>query len=308
MATCSSHEPSRRIRFDWWSLRCLTVRAAAVLLLTSAIGGASFAAIPRSAGYEQLLDRFFLVRPSDFVGRCRKLSLREAIVIFRVGSHRKALTSGDEFFVVNSPSRLLRGVLTAIVQECPPALLSDSVVLGLLTLDSPIQWRDSFDSTLGIRAPKPLPAQIGSVVPLTDKRERERYLKLVRARIPQKEEINGPDFWGDPQMAVRITLPRSRKEYVFMTVAHFEPGVYQQAGDKALQWTGFLFVASQMLPVLIWQEPGVDRVISVTDLNDDGIYQILTRESGYPSAEYELRLFDGKTLTKPLKTLYQFIH
>ncbi len=276
----------------------MTIQAAVALLVASAIGGTSFAAIPHSAKYEQLLDRFFLVRPSNYVGPCRSLSLREAIVIFRVGTHRKALTLGDEFFVIDPPSRLIRGVLTAIVKECPwPAFIVDNVVLGLLTLDSPIHWIDSSDSTLGIKAPKPLPAQIGSIVPLTNKRELQRYLEIARARIPQNHKIYGPDFWT----AVRITIPRSKMEYVFVTVAHDDP---QNPLHYGSHWTGFFFIPNRIVPVLVWQEAELERVISVTDLNDDGIYQILTRG---PGAHYDVRLFDGKKLSEPLKTLYIWI-
>lgn len=59
-------------------------------------------------GGEDLLDRFDLVRRSDYIPECREHSNSQAMVFFRLGTHQGELRRGEEFFIITASSSPLR--------------------------------------------------------------------------------------------------------------------------------------------------------------------------------------------------------
>jgi hypothetical protein len=225
-------------------------------------------------------------------------------VIFRVGTHQGGIKRGDDFFIISPSSKIVRGTIKETLHECEPySFISDNVVLGLLSLDSAITWSTPEKALLGKRGKKPLPSQVGSLVPLRGETEKKTYLDMIRARIPTKEQMFPRNDFSHE--VIKISSPRSVKEYIFATADHAELQEYLQLGDKALKSTGFLFVRRSK--TLLVEESYLTDVIAVTDLDDNGIYEMLIHSGGYSSGKYEIWLFDGKKFTGAKRTIYKWI-
>lgn len=152
----------------------------------------------------------------------------------------------------------------------------------------------------------PLPRQIGSTILLKGENEKDTYLQIIKARVPMNEQIFTKDNFLYSFM--KIALPRSGQEYVFSSVDHANLEEYIKLGEKALNSTGFLFLRKSPTPALLVEQSRLTGLISVTDLDDDGIYEMLIQSSSYAVVTYAIWLFDGKKFTGTKRTIYEWMH
>jgi hypothetical protein len=259
------------------------------------------------AGNKVLLDRFFLIRRSDYLPACEKFSSRQALVIFRNGVHPGTLTLGESFFVVTGSQHIVRARVKKIITDCESlSLISDGVRFGLLDLDTPIQWASAEQALLGVRGQRPLTRQIASITPIRDARARKYYFDFLRRYIA-REEIIVPGYEFQTDLA-RITVGHSRPQYLFASIRHADENLYRTADDKVVRSTGFLLRSDKQAPSVLTQTDDWMTLLTATDLNGDGTLEFLVQSGGFARVSYEVWLFDGKHFTGEARTIYEWMH
>ena len=247
---------------------------------------------------ENYLDHIFLVRPPGYIAVCNEKIFDIAAVAIIDSRLVPNIKIGEDFFVITESAAVIKGALKKLI-SCEHDFNVDNAAFGLLKFTKKIDWHRG-DAYIAIKGINPSSDILGSIRPLTKDTERI-CLNMIRKHIPQNEDIS-------IEFAARIALPASSKEYDFISVDHFDPDSYKQAGDKALNTTGFLFVkANNKRPILL-QKNNITKVIGLTDLNKDGIFEVIVHASdGAYEGSYEVRFLDSKGFSETKKVLYHWM-
>jgi hypothetical protein len=241
--------------------------------------------------------RLYLVWPGSSLHPCRAPTDRKALLILRPGTAADAAKTKPEFFVLPRPSGLTKGQLVEVISGCEEHEESNATPEGVLQLEREILWDD--DPVLAVKGQQPTPRQVGSVTPITDRAERKPYLDVIRGHLPREHEFY-------VRQAVRVAVPGSEASYIFVGAAHFKPE-QEREGEKSYRTTGFLFLPDARTPRVLVQEPGLGLVLGLTDLDGDGIAEVLVHDGEGLAGQYNIRLFDGKTLSEPKISLYEWV-
>ncbi len=54
-------------------------------------------------------------------------------------------------------------------------------------------------------------------------------------------------------------------------------------------------------------EDGLTDRYAITDVDGDGVYEVLIHTGAYGGGQYEMRLLDGRRFTSPTRVLYRWI-
>ena len=167
-------------------------------------------------------------------------------------------------------------------------------------MDRKIEFSDASESLLGVRG-KYLSANAVGYLKKLPKNYAKKYLESIRKHLPANEE-----FYADE--VISISLPNPKRTYDFISVIHHNIEEFKTAGDKADRWTSFLFIGSNKESKLLTKIEKLSSIIGITDLNGDGIYEVLItyNDSAY-EVSYEIRLFDGKRISGTKRVLYYWM-
>jgi hypothetical protein len=256
-----------------------------------------------SSKSKESFDSFFLAHPAEWYGECKGKLEGQAVVIIRPDTDTKSLKKGDPFYIVTHSSGTVRGILTRLLPPCKPSLSIDRVSYGLLRMEGKVDWDSSYDSLLAVKAKRVLSDQVGSVKTLKeDDPEKEAYLNWIRPNIPENR-----DFEIDK--VIRIITPGFKscpKTYYFILIYHFI--VKGERIIREPENRSFLFLKGRETPLLLRQDEFLSRILGITDLDKDGVYEVLVHHTvSENEGAYEMRLFDGKTFSEPQKILYQWM-
>ena len=247
---------------------------------------------------DSLFENVFLVRPPEW-RNCDPKVDAEAILIIRRDSDINSINDGDEFFIINHEGKIVKSILTRIIKDCEFSFNLHGVPLGFLQASEAIKWETEFDALLAIKDRRPSPNEIGSVTFKEKESVSKDFLDYIKQKIPPKEEFSVVKF-------ASIFPPGSKTTYALARVTHFDPVNYETAGDKALASMGFLFSIGRKGRSLLLEGRDIPSILNITDLNQDGIFEVLAILGGMYSASYEMLLFDEEKFSDAKKTLYQW--
>ena len=244
-----------------------------------------------------LLKRFLLVSSPECHFEC-DFELEEQIqklstdAIVSIDSEiADTIRVGDPFFIVNDGSKIVEGRLIKFLSSY------EFGRVGLLQLKEKIV--DDF-SLLAFAQKKPSPDILGSVTYLDEQSERQ-YLSLIEPHMPK--------YYGDLLSinAVRFVPPKSPEEYLLVSVQFFETEEdFKNDEIKSSNTSGFLFRRGDKGMVLLEQVSGLEGISNITDLDRDGIYEVLVTIGFGLSATLEMRLFDGKFLSESKRVMAEW--
>ena len=258
--------------------------------------------LPVQEKSQDLFKRFFLVvYPAAGPELNLKLKHEEeikwtenhAMVIIDSKTARKTIRIGDPFFIVKNRSKLAEATLIKFFSS----YLYGSV--GLLRLKERVDWGTPGNGSaqLAFSKKKPSSDVLGSVTYL-DKESSRQYLSMIKPHMPK--------HYGDVSLsAIKIFPPRSSEEYLLVAVEFFETKEKYESAQNSdddrkdgSECTGFLFHQRAKEMVLLEQVPGLISIDGITDLDRDGVYEVLVYIGGCWGGQSEMHLFDGKVLSK----------
>ena len=252
-----------------------------------------------------ILDNFFLVRPPAFLELADKIMpAKTAAIIFPLDVF-STIKEGDTFSIITKSSAIVTGTVNKFINPCPSEMNTDAAACGELLLEKNIVWGKGYyddavsSSLLAVKGKALSNNNVGSFEPL-QKNAVKQYEPAM------KKYMKGYTYsFGE---AVRIVPPHSRKTYDFISLDYFKSEEYATLGDKAIEHTSFLFAVDNKKATLLLHDNALQRIIALTDVNGDGIDEVLVFvSSDIYEGTYEMRLFDGTKFIGESRELYTWI-
>jgi len=247
-----------------------------------------------------LFKRFFLVVPTvwnDFkceeqIKELKQLKADAMVLLDFEETDPGTVRVGDPFFIVKNESRIVTGTLIEFFSSC------EFGRVGLLRLKEK-DWAipENNGGTLAFAHTKPALDVLGSVKHLDEKSARQ-YLSMIEPKIPK--------YYGDVHIsAVRFVPPRSHEKYLLVSSYFFETKEDYNDAIKSSNRSGFLFRLEGKEMVLLEQVSGLADITGITDLDSDGVYEVLVLIGSGCCSTLEMRLFDGKVLSKSKRIMVE---
>lgn len=247
-----------------------------------------------------IFDHYFLIRSLDFLGtkfRESKLKGDHALAIIPPETDQRSINLGDEFFVITTNSVVVRGTVKKILETCG---YDGDISCALLHLNKKVKFSNASDSLLGVRGKYPSADMLGTLKKIS-KDYANRYSESIKKHLSSNET-----FYIDE--AINISLPNSKIKYDFLSIVHHNQERFKTEGDKADEWTSFLFITGGKKPNLLIKNKKISSIIGIADLDKNGIYEVLLTYNNTPyEVSYEIRLFDGKKFSETKKVLYYWM-
>jgi len=246
-----------------------------------------------------LFKRFFVAISPETDYECEeelKKLKADAMVPIDSGTNPVTIRVGDPFFLVKNGSKIVKGTLIKFFSSC------EFGRVGLLRLKEKIIWttRGNWD-VLAFAQKKPSPDVMGSVTHLKiDEKLAIQYLSIIDPHMPK--------HYGDVSLsAVKIFPPRSSDEYLFVAATFYKTKeVY--GDDRSYKFSGFLFRHGIKEMVFMEQIPGLISINGITDLDRDGIYEVLVLvHPDNKNPEAQMRLFNGNALSESKRVMATFV-
>lgn len=238
-----------------------------------------------------LFEKFFLVGSPDFDYDCREKIERlkaDAIVLITSSTTR----IGDPFFIISAESNIIKGTLFKFFSSC------DYGRIGLLRFKEKTDWPLRRSEGLAF-AQKPSPDIVGSITRIDSKSARQ-YFSLIEPHMPK--------YYGDVSVgAYRVVPPGSHEEYLLIDTNYYETEGHKADDDAS--FAGFLFGQGAKGMDLLAYVPGLAHVYNITDIDRDGIYEVMVLARPEPAnldTQIQIRLFDGKTLSESKRVMVYF--
>lgn len=262
----------------------------------SATGKSPIGTVVDETQAEDIFNRFFLIRPSDFLTPCEEelpaTSQAGAVVILEEGEEKSETHPGDHFYIVTESSDIVEGVLTDIISPCGDSFNYENRPLGILRLEKNIEWESSYPASVGIRNLRPSPSMVGQV----EKGADDPYPGIYTLMM-DKTSASGLSL----DVHKIFQMPSSSRVFV-QTLAN-----YDALGNDVFQYMGFLFVMEHDTPVLLESGDHFSDILAITDIDENGVAEVLLRSYGDYEGTYDIRLFDGKRLSEVKKVLYRWM-
>lgn len=245
-----------------------------------------------------LMQLMYLVRPPDFLGSCSEITKEEAVLIIPPLANADEIKLGDKFTVITSASAVVEVTFKGLVESCDALFNVDEVRFGILRLAKKIDWTASHDALLSIKKTRISPTMVGSIKQLSQERKKEftALIKQYMSAEPRFEVVN----------VLQLRLPAFGKECFYIDVDHTDWKEYATLGDKASRTTGFYFSKKEDGWRLL-MKGDVPVVRSITDLNMNGIAEVLVHGGGSYEGLYDVRLFDCDKFGRVGKILYRWM-
>lgn len=243
----------------------------------------------------ELRSRSILVRSPDTDESCTKNEQSKAV---SVGNENVSIQIGDRFQIITHKS----GVMNAkVIDKCKPSTYFQEGLFVLRANDY-IDWEGDYDALFAIKGDAIQPDQVGSASGIRLNRLfRASVFDALKGRVPPTDTIV-------VESGTLLSPPNSTRLYLFVSIEHFNIENYRGAGDKAIASKGLLFeIRGSELPLLI-AESGLESIFSISDVDNDGIWELLVHSGGWGGGTYELRFFDGSKFTKSKLQLYEWSH
>jgi hypothetical protein len=214
-----------------------------------------------------------------------------------VGSDSVSIRAGDDFQIITHANGCLRA---KVMDKCKPSFWF-SEGLFLFRASDYIDWSGEFDALLAIKGNAIQSDQVGSIARIhPNALHRAAILKALKGRIPSNDTVRA-------EHAVIISPPNSTRLFLFVPAEHYDRK-YESVPDDAIVTEGLLFeFRDQQLSLLI-SETGLERVYSISDLDNDGIWEILLESGDWAGGTYQLRFLDGDHFRKEKIDLYDWSH
>ncbi len=249
-----------------------------------------------------LLKQFFLVRSTNYVDLQDDETPMDAIIVLDKGYDSLKNILGQRFFVLFDSQQILKGDLSEIANR--PLLFGNfgDYSIGRLRFDKRINWQpDTYYNLLAVQGKPPPLSSIIQLKSHSEKSQVSSYLKQIKSQLPTN---NTYQLIATQQ----FSLNGSNKRYVFISVEHYDVEIYKTAGDKALNSMGFLFASVSTGAKLIEVMPYVNRLLGITDINRDGVFEFFVSTNAIYDGTYEILLFDGQRFLDIKRILYEWGH
>lgn len=244
-----------------------------------------------------LLDQFFLIRRPDFIENCAGTPKADGIIVFR----SKTPDSTTKIHVITRSGALISVLVTKTLDlDTCQEFEYQGVSYGLLRANAPLGWNSESDALIGLQAATIDSQRVGSVLPLSDTILKSKCLSLIRPAIPDSEHF-------DVKTQMQFTAPGGNRQFLLVSVERYVEKNRMLAGDQAVYPTGFVFSIENGNPRLLFDENYLSRVFSISDLDNDGMYEVTVYSGGWGEGSYEVRLFDGKVFLKDKRVLYHWM-
>jgi len=174
------------------------------------------------------------------------------------------------------------------------------ISFGLLRANSSLGWTSEIDALVGLRAAKINPLRVGTVSLLSDEVLKSKCLAAIRPMIPDSEHF-------DLKTQFKFTAPGGKRQFLLVSVDRYVEKNLALAGDKAIYPTGFVFSLEDGTPRLLFAENYLSRIFSISDLDNDGVYEVAVYSGDWGDGSYVVRLFDGTAFLKDCIVLYHWM-
>jgi len=244
-----------------------------------------------------LLDRLFLVRRPDFIENCFGTPKADAVIVFRSKTPDSTISIQ---VLTRSGTVVSASVAETLVLDTCEEFEYQSVSYGLLHAQAPLGWNSEIDALIGVQAATINPQRVGTVSPLSEAAMKSKCLSVISLAIPDSEHC-------DIKTQMQFNAPGGKPQFLLVSVDRYVEKNVLLAGDKAVYPTGFVFTVENGNPRLLFAENYLSRVFSISDLDNDGIYEVAVYSGGWGEGSYEVRLFDGKVFLKDKRVLYHWM-
>lgn len=212
---------------------------------------------------------------------------------------------GQQFTIVTQQGKLLEVTLTG---GHPTDLVSNLAryPVGKLKLaDKGNNYEfPSRSHLLAIQNEKPEARLVGRVA---DVDESETLYKMIKEKIkgdlPEEMQLYLPTLQ-------RIRASGAGVNFLFVGAEYFDPEEYRKAGDHALHRTCYLYKLKAGKPAapIKMSDDLISEVYSVTDLNGDGVWELMVGTNTGFDGTYEIRLLNQERLSASRAKLYEWGH
>ena len=263
------------------------------------ISSVILAVVSLSTGWSQtnesLKSRAILLRSPDSDKGCTQNDKTKAV---SWGNENVVTEVGGHFQIVTHRSGILSSTL---IDTCTPARNSARGMLLFRARDY-LDWEGSYDALLAVKGQSIQSDQAGSVSWIhLNLHHRTAVFSALKGRVPASDTT----IMGEGTI---ISPPNSTRLYLFVSVEHYDLRNYEGAGDKAIASLGLLFEIRDEELSLRVAENYLTAVYSVSDIDDDGLLELLIHSGGWGGGTYEVRYFDGSQFTKDKLELYEWSH
>jgi hypothetical protein len=258
-----------------------------------------FAVVFSPAGWSQtneaLKSSVILLRSPDSDEDCTENDKTKAV---SWGNENVVTRIGDHFQIVTHRSGVMSSTL---VDTCKPERASSRGMLLFRARDY-LDWEGSYDALLAVKGQRLQSDQAGSVSWIRlNPLHRTAVISALKGRIPESDTT----IMGAGTI---ISPPHSTRLYLFVSVEHYDLQQYMGAGDKAIASMGLLFeILEKDLPLLT-SERSLTNVYSISDIDNDGIWELLTQSGDWGGGTYQLRFFNGSRFLIETLELYEWSH
>lgn len=244
---------------------------------------------------KELKSKCILLRAPEFNKDCTKGDQSKSV---SVGNANVSFEIGDRFQIITHRS----GVRNAkVTDNCTPSISFEASEFLFTSMDY-VGWDGEYDALLGIRGDNIQSDQVGSVAGIRlNHLYRATVFDALKGYVPSTDTILA-------EYATLISPPNSFRLFLFVPIEHFDPRIILTAGDKAISYKGIIFEIRGQGILSIMVENTLQTVYSISDADDDGVWEILVHCGDWGGGSYELRFFDGNHFQKEKLQLYEWSH
>lgn len=243
----------------------------------------------------RLNSKAILVRSPDTDNKCTKGDQTEAV---SVGNDSVTILRGDRFQIITHRN----GILNAeVIDTCKASTYFENG-LFLLRANEYVGWEGEYDALLAVKGDSIQSDQIGSVARVRlNQIYRASACEALKGQIPPTDTIiaeSGP----------LLIPPKSSRLYLFVPTEHYDIKDYRGNGEKAIASLGLLFEIRDEGLTLLISEKDLENIYSISDIDSDGIWEMLVLSGNWGGGTYDLRFFDGTRFTTDKLELYDWSH
>jgi len=265
-------------------------------LSLAAISVFVFASVCLPQTDQRLLSKIVFIRSPDTDKDCTDNNRTMAV---SVGNDSVSIRAGDDFQIITHAN----GILSArVMDKCKPSFWF-SKGLFLFRAEDYIDWSGEFDALLAVKGNALESNQAGSIARIHPNAvHRASILKALKGRISPNDTVRA-------EHAMIVSPPNSTRLFLFVPAEHYDRK-YESVPDDAIVTEGLLFELQGSQISLVISETGFLDVYTISDLDNDGVWEMLVQVQAdtWASGRYELRYLEGDHFRKERIDLYDWSH
>lgn len=239
-----------------------------------------------------IIDNFVLVRSSEI---CLSVAEEREILVFSSAKPPKEV--GTQFQILTRFGQLVKGSIIKTLKrdDCDYGFLTeDDISFGLLRVKEKVDWKkDEADGLVALESRLIQNKRVGKVLEINDGDLKSQCLAIIQPIFRDTTKVR-------LKRALLIVTPDSEGKFFFISVDTIASFDFEEP-------IGFLFSVNNDRPVLVLTESFLSNIFTISDLDNDGVFEILLYVSRISSGSFEVRLFDKNKFTDKKRILYRWM-